>query len=259
MTHRSTKPLRVLVTGGATGIGKTTCTRFIAAGASVAICDADDENINRATAELPGLRGFRADITNGSDLDRLFVSLETELGGLDVLINNAGISGPTAAVEDVSLTDWQRTLAVNITGQFNCTSRAVPLLKKSGGGSIVNISSAAGRFGYALRTPYAASKWAVIGFTKSLAMELGPYGIRVNAILPGIVAGEMVKRVIKAKAAALSITEDEMERRLVDNVSMRRMVTPEDVAEMIFFVCSEAGARISGQSLAVDGNLEVLR
>jgi NAD(P)-dependent dehydrogenase (short-subunit alcohol dehydrogenase family) len=251
--------LRVLVTGGAAGIGSATARSFLLRGAEVVICDADGAALQRTIREEPDLIGCVTDISVAEAVDVLFETIESRLGGLDVLVNNAGISGPTGPVEEIGVAEWEQTLAVNANGQFFCTRRAVPLLKKAGGGSIINISSAAGKFGFSLRTPYAASKWAVIGFTKSLAMELGPFAIRVNAILPGIVAGARIKRVAAAKAAALQITQEEMEQRMVENVSMRCMVTADDIANLILFLCSEAGRRISGQSLSVDGNLEVLR
>ena len=170
-----------------------------------------------------------------------------------------GAPGPTGPVEELSLADWQRTLAVNLDGQFLCARRAVPLLKAAGGGLIVNLSSAAGVFGFPLRTPYSASKWGVVGFTKSLAMELGPDKIRVNAICPGVVEGERIERVIAAKAEALGITHEEMRERLLANVSLRTSVTADDIAAMILYLASDAGARISGQALSVDGGVEALR
>lgn len=149
-------------------------------------------------------------------------------------------------------------MAVNVNGQFYCARRAVPLLKAAGGGSIVNLSSAAGKFGFPLRTPYAASKWAIIGFTQSLAIELGPSNIRVNAILPGVVEGERIERVIEAKARMLNISTEEMRERMLRHVSLRRMVNAQDIANMILFLVSPAGASVSGQSLSVDGHLECL-
>jgi NAD(P)-dependent dehydrogenase (short-subunit alcohol dehydrogenase family) len=147
---------------------------------------------------------------------------------------------------------------VNITGQFLCVRRAVPLLKQSGDGLIINMSSVAGRLGYAMRTPYAASKWAIIGFTQSLAIELGPSGIRVNAILPGIVEGPRMEKVIRDRAMAQGLAYEEMERRYLSQVSLRRMVSADDVAQMVLFLCSEGGRNISGHSLGVCGNLEFL-
>jgi NAD(P)-dependent dehydrogenase (short-subunit alcohol dehydrogenase family) len=177
---------------------------------------------------------------------------------LDVLVNNAGIAGPTAKVEDISIADWDRTVAVDLNSMFYCARLAVPLLKAAGGGSIINLSSAAGRLGFPLRTPYAAAKWGVIGLTKSLAGELGPANIRVNAILPGAVEGDRVKRVIAARAEARNISYDEALEQLVAPISLRRMVKAEDIANMALFLATSAGANISGQALSVCGDLAYL-
>jgi NAD(P)-dependent dehydrogenase (short-subunit alcohol dehydrogenase family) len=188
----------------------------------------------------------------------LFADLRTNLGGLDVLVNNAGVAGPTGGVEEISPAEWRRTIDVCLTGQFLCAHHAVPLLKAAGGGSIVNLSSAAGRFGYAFRTPYSAAKWGVIGFTQSLAKELGPANIRVNALLPGIVEGPRMTGVISARARQLDVSYKEMEKTYLDRVSLRRMVTAQDVAATALFLVSEAGRNMSGQSIGVDGNVESL-
>lgn len=248
----------MLVTAGASGIGKVIAAAFHREGARVHICDVVQEQIDATLQELPGVSATLADVSVPDQVDRMFADLTKSLGGLDVLINNAGIAGPTAKCEDVTPEDWERTIAVNITGQYLCARRAIPLLKAAGGGSIVNMSSVAGRFGYPLRTPYAASKWAVIGFTKSLAMEVGPHGIRVNAILPGSVRGDRVRRIMQAKAEAYGLTMEAMEKRSVSNTSLRRMIDPEDVAEMALFVCSPSGKNVSGQSLGVCGNKEYM-
>jgi NAD(P)-dependent dehydrogenase (short-subunit alcohol dehydrogenase family) len=197
-------------------------------------------------------------VSSEADVDRLFMALKTELGGLDALVNNAGIAGPTGGVEDIVPAEWRRCIDVGLTGQFLCARRAVPMLKAAAGGSIVNMSSAAGRHGYAFRTPYSAAKFGVIGFTQSLAKELGPANIRVNAILPGIVEGPRMEGVIRDRAAQLSISETEMEKRYLERVSLRRMVSPRDVAATVAFLLSDAGRNISGQSIGVDGNVETL-
>ncbi len=256
------KPLagqRALVTAGASGIGRAIARRLAAAGARIFVCDVDDQALAAFRAENPGAGGVRADVADPSDVDRLFDAAAGALGGLDILVNNAGIAGPPRKVEDISTGDWDRCVAVNLNGMFYCTRRGVPLLKAAGGGSIVNISSVAGRLGYPLRTPYAASKWAVVGLTKSLAMELGPDAIRVNCIQPGLVAGPRIDRVIQAKADALGVGFEEMKQRLLKTVSLRRMVTAEDVAETALFVCSPAGASITGQALSVCGDHQVLQ
>jgi NAD(P)-dependent dehydrogenase (short-subunit alcohol dehydrogenase family) len=180
------------------------------------------------------------------------------MGGLDVLVNNAGIAGPTAGVEDIDPSEWDRTVAVNLNGQFYSARKAVPALRKTQDGAIINMSSVAGRLGYAYRTPYAATKWAIVGFTQSLAKELGPAGIRVNAILPGVVEGPRIERVISARAQATGIAYEAMEQEYKNKASLRRMVSAQDVANMALFLCSPAGRNISGQALSVCGNVETL-
>ena len=249
---------RVVVTAGAQGIGLAITEAFVAAGAEVHICDVNDDFLVSARASFPGVSQSRTDVSNEAQVDAMFAELATRWGALDVLVNNAGIAGPTARLEDTELGDWEQTIAVNLTGPFLCTRRAVPLLKASGGGSIVNLSSAAGRLGFPLRTPYSASKFGVIGLTETWAMELGPSRIRVNAILPGIVAGERQERVIAAKAASYGIGHEAMRQQLLSKVSLRSMVTAQDIANQIIFICSPAGAAISGQSLSVCGNVEHL-
>jgi len=249
---------RVVVTAGAQGIGLAITEAFVTAGAEVHICDVNDDFLASAKVSFPSVSQSRTDVSNEAQVDAMFAELSARWGALDVLVNNAGIAGPTAAVEDTELGDWEQTIAVNLTGPFLCTRRAVPLLKSAGGGSIVNLSSIAGRLGFPLRTPYSASKYGVIGLTETWAMELGPSHIRVNAILPGIVAGERQERVIAAKAASYGIDQEDMRQRLLSKVSLRSMVTAQDIANQIIFICSPAGAAISGQSLSVCGNVEHL-
>jgi NAD(P)-dependent dehydrogenase (short-subunit alcohol dehydrogenase family) len=257
--NASAEGLRVLVTAGAAGIGRAFAETFADAGARVFICDVDDGALSAFRAARPGIGAIVADVAAPAQVDAMFAAGVAFLGGLDVLINNAGISGPTAPVEEISVADWDRTIAVDLNGMFYCTRRAVPLLRAAGGGSIINLSSIAGRLGYALRTPYSAAKWAVVGFTKSLAIELGPANIRVNAIQPGIVDGERIRRVIGAKAAALGVTSEEMQDRLLSGISLHKMVSAQDIANMALFLATPAGASISGQALSVCGNAEYLR
>lgn len=242
---------RVLITGAGSGIGLVMARTFMDAGAKVHICDLSQEVLDTATATLPGLTGSIADVGVEADIDKLFQDVGASLGGLDVLINNAGNAGPTANVEDVSLPDWNRTLDVCITGMFLATRRAVPMIKASGRGSIVNLSSAAGRFGFAMRSPYAAAKWAVVGFTKSISMELGPFDINVNAIQPGLVAGDRQTSVIAAKAAAKGITPEQQRADLLRHVSMQRMVTQQEIADMALYLSSPVGHGVSGQAISV--------
>lgn len=249
---------RALVTAGASGIGRAISDLLIAHGARVHICDVSDEFLADFAAAHPQAGRSKADVSSDADVARLFADLRASLGGLDVLVNNAGVAGPTGGVEEISPAEWRRTIDVCLTGQFLCAHHAVPLLKAAGGGSIVNLSSAAGRFGYAFRTPYSAAKWGVIGFTQSLAKELGPANIRVNALLPGIVEGPRMTGVISARARQLAVSYEEMERTYLDRVSLRRMVTAQDVAATALFLVSEAGRNMSGQSIGVDGNVETL-
>jgi NAD(P)-dependent dehydrogenase (short-subunit alcohol dehydrogenase family) len=257
MAELQAKGQRVVVTAGAAGIGRAIAETLVATGARVHVCDADAEAL-RACGRALSIGTTLADVSNEAQVDRLFDEASATLGGLDVLVSNAGIAGPTGGVEEISPADWRRCIDIDLTGQFLCARRAVPLLKAAGGGAIINMSSAAGRHGYAYRTPYAAAKWGVIGFTQSLAKELGPSGIAVNAILPGIVKGPRIEGVIRSRAQQLGLSYAEMETQYLEKVSLRRMVTAEDVAHMVLFLVSPLGRNVSGQSLGVCGNVETL-
>jgi NAD(P)-dependent dehydrogenase (short-subunit alcohol dehydrogenase family) len=250
--------LRVFVSAGAAGIGRAIAEAFAAHGARLYVCDVATDVLASCLAIHPDWHGTVADVADPAAVDRLFDDLTVKLGGLDVLVNNAGVAGPTAGVEAIDPAEWRRTIDINLNGQFYCQRRAVPLLRKAGDGAIINIASVAGRLGYAYRLPYAATKWAVVGMTESLAKELGPEGIRVNAILPGVVEGPRIERVIGDRAKALGIPYAEMEKRYLENVSLRRMVSAEDIANMAVFLCSSAGRNITGQPLSVCGNVENL-
>lgn len=250
----SAQGMRVLVTAGAVGIGRAFAATFQEAGAKVFVCDIDADALSEFRAEHPRVGTAVTDVAVPSQVDELFDAAGSFLGGLDVLINNAGITGPTARVEDISIQEWDRTIAIDLNGMFYCTRRAVPLLKAAGGGSIINLSSIAGRLGFPLRTPYSAAKWAVVGFTKSLAIELGPSNIRVNAIQPGVVEGERVNRVIRARAEAAGIEFEASRQQFVSTISLRRMVSAQDIANMALFLATPAGASISGQALSVCGD-----
>jgi NAD(P)-dependent dehydrogenase (short-subunit alcohol dehydrogenase family) len=200
-----------------------------------------------------------ADVSDRAAVDRVFDDVNAQLGGLDVLINNAGIAGPTGGIDEMETADWEQTVDVNLNAQFYFARRAVPLLRKArDGGSIIALSSVAGRLGYAYRTPYSATKWAVVGLTKSLAIELGPDNIRVNTIQPGIVKGPRIERVIAARAQQLGLSYEQMEKAYLEKISLRRMTTPEEVAATALFLCSPGGSGISGQAISVCGNVEVL-
>lgn len=245
--------LRVAISAGAGGIGRVMADGFAARGARVFVCDVDEE----ALAGCPH-PATRADMAEAAEAERFVDQAVASLGGLDVLVNNVGIAGPTAGIEKVTPEDVERTLRIDLAAMFDCSRRAVPALRAAGGGSIVNLSSAAGRFGFPLRSPYAAAKWGVVGFTKSLAIELGPERIRVNAILPGLVAGDRIRRVIEAKAQAQGMSFRDKEAELLRSASLRCYVTPYDIANMALYLCSPFGATISGQALSVDGDIQYL-
>nr|VFK24036.1 MAG: NAD(P)-dependent dehydrogenase, short-chain alcohol dehydrogenase family [Candidatus Kentron sp. MB]VFK34111.1 MAG: NAD(P)-dependent dehydrogenase, short-chain alcohol dehydrogenase family [Candidatus Kentron sp. MB]VFK76745.1 MAG: NAD(P)-dependent dehydrogenase, short-chain alcohol dehydrogenase family [Candidatus Kentron sp. MB] len=250
---------KVIVTGAATGIGRTTVELFLDAGAKVHICDIDPLALESAREALPDLGTGLCDVSDPAQVARFFQDATTWLGGLDVLINNAGIAGPTAPIEEIAPEDWSHTLAVDLTGQFLCARQAVPFLKQAGGGAIINVSSAGGRFGYPMRTPYASAKWGIIGLTKTLAMELGPHAITVNAICPGFVAGERLDRVIATKSQIQGIPVQNLRETYLGLSSLHKFLPPEHIAETILFLSSPAGASISGQIIGVDGDLQMLR
>jgi NAD(P)-dependent dehydrogenase (short-subunit alcohol dehydrogenase family) len=250
--------LRVLVTAGAAGIGLAIARGFVREGANVLVCDVDKGALSALAASDAAIACTHCDVSDRSSVKRLFADVSAKLGGLDVLVNNAGIAGPTSKVEELNPEDWDRCIEVCLTGQFNCTRLAVPLLRRSRNASIVNISSAAGRLGFAMRAPYAAAKWGVIGFTKSLSIELGPDNIRVNAILPGLVAGDRQRRVLESKAQQRGISFAEMERMAFSYTSIKDYVTPEQIADQIVFMCSPRGKTISGQAISICGDTQML-
>lgn len=251
--------LRVLVTAGASGIGGAVARAFHEAGARVHVCDIDRVALNRLTQEIPGISSSVADASVAKDVDIVFDDVRGTLGGLDVLISNVGIAGPTGAVQDLERGDWERTMSVNLNSQFYFAQRAVPMLKQSTANPcLIAMSSVAGRLGYAFRTPYASTKWGIIGFMKSLAIELGPHGVRANAILPGVVEGDRMNSVIRARAAATGVAVETMREEYLRKISLRRMVTLDDVAAMAIFLSSPAARNVTGQAISVDGNVEYL-
>jgi NAD(P)-dependent dehydrogenase (short-subunit alcohol dehydrogenase family) len=251
----SASGLRVLVTAGAAGIGRAIAATFAAHDARVHLCDIDRPALEETKRALPQASQTVADVADPAQVERLFDDAKRSLGGLDVLVNNAGIAGPTGKVEDIRREDWDRCIAVDLNSMFYCTRLAMPLIKAAGGGSIINLSSVAGRLGFPLRTPYAAAKWAVVGFTKSLAIEAGPDKVRVNCIQPGNVDGERINRVIDAKAKAFGIPFEQQKQKLLETASLRTFVTAQDVANMALFLATDAGKHISGQALSVCGDL----
>ncbi len=257
MSSNTTEQAVVLITAGANGIGRCIAETFLAQNYLVHVCDISEQAIEDFLQANPSASATLADVSQVEDVDRLFSDLSQRYGRLDILINNAGIAGPTAAVEDIDPEDWNQCINVDLNGPFYCTRKAAPLLKKNGG-SIVNMSSNAALFGFPLRSAYTAAKWAMIGLTKTWAMELGPYKVRVNAICPCSVNGPRIENVIEADAKERGVSADEIRRLYQSQSSMRLFVDPEDVAAMALFLCSPAGAKISGQSIAVDGHTENL-
>ncbi len=249
---------RVLVTAGASGIGLRIARVFIAEGARVEICDVDPVALAALGQSDPQIGAHVCDVSDRPTVERMMAAATGRLGGLDVLVNNAGIAGPTGPVDRIDPDAWDRTLAVNITGMFNVTRLAVAHLKAAGGGAIINLSSAAGRFGFPNRTPYSASKWGVVGFTKTLSMELGGAGIRVNAVLPGSVSGDRIEAVFAAKAREAGVPHEQIRNAALASVSIKDLVSPERVADFVAFIASPRGANISGQAIGVDNDAQFL-
>ena len=245
-------PLRVMVTAGASGIGAAIASRFAAEGALVSVLDADPA----AVSAVSGKHAVAGDCSSPDVVDAWFDDRLTEWGGLDVLVNNAGIAGPTAYVEDVSPEQWRETLAVGIDSHFLTSRRAAAVMKEQGSGSIVAISSTAGLYGYGMRSPYAAAKWAVIGLVKSLAIELGPFGVRVNAICPGSVDGPRMRGVIAREAEGRGVDAAVVEAEYVQGQSIHRFVQASEIADMAWFLASPEASMVTGQAIAVDGHTE---
>jgi NAD(P)-dependent dehydrogenase (short-subunit alcohol dehydrogenase family) len=250
--------LRVIVTAAAAGIGLKVAEAFEREGARVLACDIDAAALADFEASHPNMGTSICDVADRSAVAALFEKALARLGGLDCLVNNAGIAGPTGPVQEIEPAEWDRCIAVCLTSQFNCTRMAVEHLKQSRNASIINLSSAAGKFGFRYRSPYSAAKWGVIGFTKSIARELGPYGIRCNAILPGLVEGERIRRVIEAKAHSLGKSFAEVETEWLALASVKEMIKPEQIADMILFLASPRGRTISGQAISIDSDLQAL-
>lgn len=247
---------RVLITAGASGIGLAIARAFLASGAQVYICDVDTCALDVAAKGNAGLLTRRCDIGDRDDTAGMVADAIARLGGLDVLVNNAGIGGPTRPVAELDPDDWDKVLRVNLTGAFLTTRLAIPHLIRSGRGVIINMSSAAGRFGYPNRSPYAVTKWGLIGFTKTLAIELGEHNIRVNAIAPGAVDGDRAQRVFEGRAQAGGQTLDEVKRSAMANQSLKQLVDPRDIAALAVFLASDAAKSISGQILPIDGDMQ---
>lgn len=249
---------RVLITAAASGIGLQTALDYLQDGAQVFICDADAHALQRTLQAQPALAGMLCDVSQEAQVDAFFAQGLAYLGGLDVLVNCAGIAGPTAPVAETQLADWRQCLAVNLDGTFLCCRAAARFMGAQGSGAIVNLSSTAGLYGFPRRGPYASAKWAIRGLTKTLAQELGPLGVRVNCVCPGSVEGERMDRVIAAEAAKTGQSEERVRTLFTETASLRCFVSAQDVSNAIRYLSSPQGARVSGQELVVDGNTETL-
>jgi NAD(P)-dependent dehydrogenase (short-subunit alcohol dehydrogenase family) len=248
--------LRVMITAGASGIGAAIAGAFAGDGALVSVADVDAQSVERAIDGDSRLTGVAIDVADPAAVEAWFDDVLASWGGVDVLINNAGITGPTAFVEDIALEQWRRCLQVGLDSHFLTSRRAAAVMKAQRSGSIIAISSTAGLYGYGMRTPYAAAKWAVIGLIKSLAVEVGPYGVRANAICPGTVDGPRMRGVIEAQAAARGASADDVQREYLQGQSISRFVQPAEIADLCRFLASPAAVMISGQAIAVDGHTE---
>ncbi|NPD69939.1 SDR family oxidoreductase [Lichenicola cladoniae] len=248
----------VMISAGAAGIGRALADAYVEAGATVHVCDVSETALSAFRERHPGCLATQANVADPAQIEAVFQAHAERFGRLDVLINNAGIAGPTGGIDTMDDEAWSQTVEINLTAQYRFAHRAVPLLKNSSKAHIICMSSVAGRLGYAWRTPYAATKWAIIGLMKSLASELGPDDIRVNAILPGIVEGPRMDGVIRARAEQIGLSFKKMREEYLQKISLKRMVTAEDVAAMALFLCSPAARNITGQAISVDGNVEYL-
>ncbi len=245
----------VLITAGAGGIGAHIAAAFSSAGAAIHVVDIDEKAVTRFVARHDCVSSI-ADVSNPQHIETVFARHFAQFNGIDVLVNCAGIAGPTALVENISLQQWQRCLGVNLDAAFMCAQKAIPAMKQHRAGRIINLSSTAGWHGYPLRSAYCSAKWAVIGLTRSLAMELGQYGITANVICPGSVEGERMDRVIAAEAAEKGRTEAAIRQHYTRGCSMRTFVSAQDIADMALFLASDAASKVSGQIMNVDGHLE---
>ncbi|RUV54123.1 SDR family oxidoreductase [Mesorhizobium sp. M5C.F.Ca.IN.020.29.1.1] len=243
---------RVLITAGAAGIGRAVAEHFAAEGAKVLVCDIDPGAIESVQPST-GIVAVGADVSKSEAVAKLFEEVDRRLGGLDILVNNAGTSGPSKPVEAVSDDEWRATLGVNLDGAFYCARSAVPRIKQAGGGSVINMSSTAGLLPYSLRTPYCTAKYGVIGLTDVMAMELGPHNINVNAICPGNVDTPRLERVNLMAAQSRGLPIEQIRQTVLNQASMRRLVSVHEIASMIVYLCSPQGRIISGQSIAIDG------
>ena len=250
---------KIIISAAADGIGWSIAKECMLNGAVVYLTDKNNESLDEISKHDLYEKQLFLDKVNAHDaqeVENYFIKIKNNVDNIDALINNVGIAGPTGKLEELNINDWKETIDININSHFYYNKFSIPLIKKNNGGSIINLSSTAGLFGFPLRSPYAASKWAVIGMTKSLAVELGEFNIRVNAICPGSVSGDRMKRVIEAKAESLGVTKESLQKDYESMVSLKTFVDKKDVSNMVVFLLSDEAKKISGQVMTVDGNSE---
>ena len=250
---------RVVITGGASGIGARMAERFAEIGDQVAVCDASAEAVAEFAARNPGIRAVQADVRDEAQMDAFLGSVEDDWQGVDLVCANAGTSGPAGRIEEIGLREWQDCVAVNLFGAYLTCRWAARVMRAQGSGSIVMTSSTSGQWGHPNRSPYAAAKWGIIGLMKTLAMELGPAGVRVNAICPGAVEGPRMESVLQKEAEANGKEPDQIRREYADGTSMRTWVSADDIADTVLWLASPAASKISGQAIAIDGHTETNR
>ena len=259
MSDQSLKNKKIIISAGASGIGLATAKICLSRGAHIYLCDLDSKSLkklNRHPLINKKLFVYYCDASSESQVSEFFKKINKKTKKIDALINNVGVAGPTGSLEKIKSKDWENTLQVDVNSHFYFTKRAIPLIKKSKNGSIINISSTAGILGFPLRSPYAASKWAIIGVTKTLAMELGKFNIRVNAVCPGTIKGDRMKRVIRDKAKFKKISQKKIEKEFISMSSMKQWILEDDIGKMCSFLISDESSRVSGQVISVDGHTE---
>lgn len=250
--------MNVVITAAGSGIGRATAERFADDGAAVWICDVDGAALADACTH-PRIDGMVADVSDTASVDAFMSTGIQRTGGIDVLVNNAGIAGPGGVIEDIDPDDVNTTLNIDVTSMFRTARHAIPVMKQQRSGAIINVASTAGLFGFPFRSPYAAAKWAVIGLTKTMAMELGEFGVRANAVCPGSVAGPRMDHVIELEAEVSGRSHGEIRSGFERQVSLRTFVDASDIADAIAFLASPAAAKITGQAIPVDGHTESMR
>lgn len=246
----------VLVTGGADSVGRVMAERFMRRGDRVHVCDVRDDALQATLAANPGMRGTTANVGDPKAVERVFAEATAWLGDISVLVNNVGIAGPRAALEDISYADWEQTITVNLGGMFYCMKHAIPGMKRQRHGVIVNFSTGSTRTRLPLRAPYVASKAGVEGLTLNAARELGPFNIRCNAILPGMINNARMQRIIRTNAEAAGRTPEDIEADYLKYISMRTKIEPDEIADMVLFLASDAARKVTGELISVSGNVE---